>query len=334
MTPCGLADRGSRLGKEVYANNNEIACKQGDGKVVAAFPDVCLSPPPPPTGPVPVPYPDSSFSRDIQRGSKRVTIGGGCVALRDASYYKSSPLGNEAATRNFGGSVISHTITGKTYFVAWSMDVKFEGKNVPRHIDLTTSNHASPGSTPPNPNLAAMKIAAEEAATGKCQCCHGDVHSAGTAMTFDEWYGLNEKDSAGRPTQQALGRRAMVEKIKNKAQHGCTCNGRVLPEPPCNVFRKPVTKAEHKEIVKAHDKNARQFRKSVGVPPYEEWKAAFPQWKQADLEKQVKVNHLVPKNAGGCPVGYGNLQAHGQLCRLCKSFDDMFGEWQSKVPTI
>jgi hypothetical protein len=129
------------MGCEVYANNNEIACKAGGNKVVAEFPDVCLSPPSPPAGPIPVPYPDSSFSKDMQNGSKSVKIGGKEVMLRDTSFYKTSPLGDEAATRSFGSNILSHSITGKTYFIAWSMDVKIEGKNVDRHLDLTTSNH-------------------------------------------------------------------------------------------------------------------------------------------------------------------------------------------------
>jgi hypothetical protein len=55
--------------------------------------------------------------------------------------------------------VITHTITGKTYFIAWSMDVKFEGKNVDRHMDLTTSNHMSPpgGTGPTTISAGAMK---------------------------------------------------------------------------------------------------------------------------------------------------------------------------------
>lgn len=40
------------MGCEVYANGDEIACKAGDGKVIAAFPDVCLTPPAPPAGPI------------------------------------------------------------------------------------------------------------------------------------------------------------------------------------------------------------------------------------------------------------------------------------------
>jgi len=141
------------LGNEVFANGNEIACKSGDGKVIAALPDVCLSPPSPPAGPIPVPYPDTSFSKDMKNGSKTVKIDSKEVMLKDKSFYKTSPLGNEAATKSLGAGVVSHVITGKTYFVAWSMDVKFEGKNVDRHIDLTTSNHASPmGDTPTIPN--------------------------------------------------------------------------------------------------------------------------------------------------------------------------------------
>ncbi len=134
----------------VFANNNEIACKKGSNKVIAEFPDVCLSPPSPPAGPVPVPYPNTSFSKDMKNGSKTIKIKGGEVMLKDQSFYKTSPLGNEAATKSFGANVITHTITGKTYFVAWSMDVKFEGKNVDRHMDMTTSNHNSPpGGTGP-----------------------------------------------------------------------------------------------------------------------------------------------------------------------------------------
>jgi hypothetical protein len=137
---------------EVYANNNEISCKGGGNIVIAEFPDVCLSPPSPPAGPIPIPYPNTSKSKDMQEGSRTVQIGGKEVMLKDKSFYKSSPLGNESATNSFGGNVLSHTITGKTYCVSWSMDVKIEGENVDRHMDMTTSNHMCapmPGGTPP-----------------------------------------------------------------------------------------------------------------------------------------------------------------------------------------
>ena len=135
------------MGKKVFVNGMEISHKAGDGLVVAAFPDVCLSPPAPPAGPIPVPYPDTSKASDLQDGTTSVTVGGKPAALMGQSYFKSSPLGNEAATRTFGASVITHEITGKTYFQACSMNVTFEGKPVCRHLDVMTSNHlgAQPG---------------------------------------------------------------------------------------------------------------------------------------------------------------------------------------------
>jgi len=156
------------MSNDVYANGNAIACKAGDDKVVAAMPDVCLSPPSPPAGPLPLPYPNTSFSKDMKEGSKTVRINGDEVMLKDQSYYKTSPLGDEAATNSFGGSVVTHVITGKTYFNAWSMDVKFEDANVDRHLDLTTSNHASyPGSTAPMAAMARSSPTASRNNRGK-----------------------------------------------------------------------------------------------------------------------------------------------------------------------
>jgi hypothetical protein len=43
---------------------------------------------------------------------------------------------------------------GAAYFVAYSMDVKVEGENVDRSLDMMTHNHASiPGNTPPWPYM-------------------------------------------------------------------------------------------------------------------------------------------------------------------------------------
>ena len=124
------------MGCEVYANNHEVACKASDNKVIAEFPDVCLSPPSPPAGPIPVPYPDTSFSKDMQNGSRTVKIKRKEVMLKDQSFYKTSPLGDEAATRSFGANVLTHVITGKTYFVAWSMDVKMKARTLTAILTL------------------------------------------------------------------------------------------------------------------------------------------------------------------------------------------------------
>jgi hypothetical protein len=79
--------------------------------------------------------------------------------LKNKSYFKKS-TGDEAATRALGMGVVSHEITGKAYFASWSMNVKIEGLNAMRHLDLTTHNHlgAMPGNTPVWPHLDAMAV--------------------------------------------------------------------------------------------------------------------------------------------------------------------------------
>jgi hypothetical protein len=171
------------MGCEVYANGDEIACKAGSGKVIASFPDVCLTPPPPPAGPIPVPYPDTSFSKDMQQGTKTVMISGQEVMMKDQSFYKTSPLGDEAATNGQGANVITHVITGKTYFILWSMDVKFEDANVDRHTDMTTSNHACPPAGDPTPNGNMSKPSPSAAADKKkCAKLRNEINKKNKAL--------------------------------------------------------------------------------------------------------------------------------------------------------
>ncbi|MGZ8943386.1 MAG: PAAR-like domain-containing protein [Methylobacter sp.] len=132
------------MANEVYANGMELACKAGSGKTICAFPDVCFTPPENPATPpgVPVPYPNTGFASDTTEGSKTVKITNKEVMLKNKSYFKKS-IGDEAGCAAKKG-VLSSTNTGKVYFIKWSMDVKFEGENVDRHLDLTTNNHNSP----------------------------------------------------------------------------------------------------------------------------------------------------------------------------------------------
>jgi 5-methylcytosine-specific restriction endonuclease McrA len=144
------------MGMEVYANGMSIACKAASGKSIAAMPDVCLSPPSPPAGPIPIPYPNTSMASDATDGSKTVLINGQEVMLKNKSTFKTSN-GNEAATKSLGMGVVTHQIQGKSAFLAWSMDVKFEGENVPRHLDIMGHNEASdPTDTPPWPYTDSM----------------------------------------------------------------------------------------------------------------------------------------------------------------------------------
>lgn len=145
------------MGNNVFANGREVSCKAADGKSICAFPDVCFTPPENPTTPpgVPIPYPNTGMAKDTTSGSKKVKVSGKEVMLKNKSYFKKS-MGDEAGCAAKKG-VVTSTNRGKVYFNSWSMDVKFEGENVVRHLDLTTHNHASmPGNTPIWPYMDSM----------------------------------------------------------------------------------------------------------------------------------------------------------------------------------
>lgn len=149
------------MANSVFANGREIACKAGAGKTICAFPDVCMTPPENPATPpgIPIPYPNTGMASDTTGGSKNVKISRKEIGLKNKSCFKKS-MGDEAGATAKKGVVTSKN-TGKVYFNAWSMDVKVEGQNVVRHLDLTTNNHASmPGDTPPWPYVDTMAVAA------------------------------------------------------------------------------------------------------------------------------------------------------------------------------
>ena len=138
------------MANAVFANGREIACKAGAGKTICAMPDVCFTPPENPATPpgVPIPYPNTGMASDTTDGSKKVKISKKEVGLKNKSSFKKS-MGDEAGAAAKKG-VITSKNTGKVFFESWSMDVKIEGKNAVRHLDMTTNNHAStPGDTPP-----------------------------------------------------------------------------------------------------------------------------------------------------------------------------------------
>ncbi len=137
------------MSNKVFANFMEVSCKAASGKSICAFPDVCFTPPTTPATPpgVPIPYPNTGFSSDTTDGSSTVKISGQEVMLKNKSYFKQSS-GDEAGSAPKKG-LISSSNKGKVYFMSWSMDVKVEGENVVRNLDVTTGNHACP-----NPNEA------------------------------------------------------------------------------------------------------------------------------------------------------------------------------------
>lgn len=147
------------MANAVFANGREIACKAGSGKTICAMPDVCFTPPENPATPpgVPIPYPNTGMDSDNTDGSKKVKISDKEVGLKNKSSFKKS-MGDEAGAAAKKG-VITSKNTGKVFFESWSMDVKIEGKNAVRHLDMTTNNHAStPGDTPPWVFVASMSV--------------------------------------------------------------------------------------------------------------------------------------------------------------------------------
>lgn len=150
------------MANQVYANNMEISCKAAAGKSICAFPDVCMTPPQTPATPpgVPIPYPNTGMASDTTDGSSSVKISGQEVMLKDKSYFKKS-MGDEAGCAPKKGVVTSKNM-GKVYFTAWSMDVKVEGENVVRMLDLTTHNHGSvPGNSPTWPYIDEASVPQE-----------------------------------------------------------------------------------------------------------------------------------------------------------------------------
>lgn len=159
------------MANQVFANAMEISCKSASGKSICASPDVCFTPPQTPATPpgVPIPYPNTGMSSDTSNGSTSVNISGKEIMLKNKSYFSKS-TGDEAGCAPKKGLVTSKN-TGKVYFNMWSMDVKVEGENVVRHLDITTHNHASmPGNSPPMPYTDEMATGAGPDAQAETSC--------------------------------------------------------------------------------------------------------------------------------------------------------------------
>jgi hypothetical protein len=144
----------------VFANGLEISGKAVQAQTIAAFPDVCFTPPQTPATPpgVPIPYPSFGMASDTANGTSTVKIGGKTVNIKNKSNL-SKTSGTEAGAAPKKGIITSKN-TGKEQFNSWSNDVKFDGEPVIRMSDLATNNHASPaGNTPPWVHVAKLNLA-------------------------------------------------------------------------------------------------------------------------------------------------------------------------------
>jgi hypothetical protein len=123
------------VGNKVFVNSRAITHASGQAMSIN-FPCVGKTPGPPAPF-VPVPYPNISKGGDTSKGSKKVKAHGKPVALKNKSEFKTS-VGNEAATA--GGGIVTSKQKGKSAYFMYSMDVKVEGKEVPRAFDIMAGN--------------------------------------------------------------------------------------------------------------------------------------------------------------------------------------------------
>lgn len=146
------------MGATVGVNNMTVVHKSSSG-VTIAFPDVCLTPAPP-APPIPIPYPNIAKSSDTAKGSKKVKCDGNPICLKDSNF--STSVGDEAGSNK---GVASGKTKGKAEFVNYSFDVKVEGKNVARALDMMLHNDKN---TPPVPVLQPPLVAITKIT---CPCC-------------------------------------------------------------------------------------------------------------------------------------------------------------------
>jgi hypothetical protein len=136
------------MGVTVNVNMRSVVHKGSSG-IATAFPDVCKTPAPPSPSPIPIPYPNISKSSDTSKGSKKVKMDGNSIMLKDSEFRMST--GDEAGSA--GGNMVTNKIKGPAKFIMYSFDVKVEGKNVPRQLDIMMHNASAISGTPPFPCL-------------------------------------------------------------------------------------------------------------------------------------------------------------------------------------
>jgi hypothetical protein len=155
----------------VFANGLEISGKAVQAKTLAAFPDVCFTPPQTPATPpgVPIPYPSFGMASDTENGTGTVFIGGKTVNIKNKSGEKKT-TGTEAGSSPKKG-IITSKDTGKNYFHKWSNNVKFEGEPVIRFSDLATHNHATPGGNTLTWPEVAKANPPHQPEDESCPCC-------------------------------------------------------------------------------------------------------------------------------------------------------------------
>lgn len=125
------------MGAKVTVNSPNTVVHAGSSGQSPVFPDVCKTPAPP-GPPIPIPYPNLARSSSASDTSTTVEADGKKIMLKNSTY--STSTGDEAGSV---GGVVSNCTKGKAQFIAYSFDVKAEGQNVPRNLDMMKQNGSS-----------------------------------------------------------------------------------------------------------------------------------------------------------------------------------------------
>jgi hypothetical protein len=237
------------------------------------------------------------------------------------------------------------------------MDVKFEDANVDRHLDLTTSNHASyPGST--GPMSAQELVALERIAEDMCPCCEKSpmhANQRGEAVSEEEWYDTNEfipddppepdyaiihpgppetiwPNPAHETWQAQCAELAERRQLRNNRQRRVAAAKKCpsSPEPPCNVYFR-IPSAEQAELAEEEWRtvsNDYKDRHNMQLVP-----ATSKDRKGHKIPRRGDVAHKTPITAGGCPVAEANLKEKAAMTKKCQENDDALGIVQEQCAT-
>lgn len=286
----------------VFANGLEISGKAVNAQTIAAFPDVCFTPPQTPATPpgVPIPYPSFGVGSDTEQGTGTVFIRGKIVNIKNKS-DESKTSGTEAGCAPKKG-VITSKNTGKKYFHKWSPDVKFEGEPVIRFTDLATHNHASPqGQTPPWTEVAegggfgieCAKVYADIMTTydpNNCKTPEYQAHHIIDNASFAR-PGGRVKKMGSFAGAAAYGKRAW-KVLKNLFQKGSQHPGRNYHEgdAPSICLRGDRLKNPRSQHAKAHNISDQIAKNHPNAPTTGKW--TYAEGRQAGLDSVQQAAKL------------------------------------------
>jgi hypothetical protein len=242
-----------------------------------------MTPPQTPATPpgVPIPYPNTAMASDTSDGSSAVKIGGEEVMLKDKSYFKTS-TGDEAGAAPQKNVVTSQT-RGKAYFIAWSMDVKVEGENVVRNMDMTTHNHGSlPAGAPPTVHTAL-------AAMGKIPECKEDKEAV--EEECDPW---EEKATCPEDLEDA------IDDAEDTRQAAKDAGG---PRSAAYISASAEVRDLYKQYANAMERNAcRRALRCVMIPYRDTDKVKCRKQTGDHLIEQATVNDLGNYDINAAPT--------------------------------